>query len=98
MRKQKEPIDLSIHIAFHIQEDVKASSESARLIKQVSSIFQDALESTTEIVTNDSREIVTKIRRPLMSSNEDEREFFEKVLHLFELTHAKKPHFTNSSS
>lgn len=97
MKQSNQKSSHSVFIAFHISEDVKASGESARILSAVSDIFGEQAEKSHELATMDSREIVAKIRRPVMNSKEDEREFFDKLLTLFRITSTHSPHFTHVS-
>ena len=88
---------LSVFVAFHINEDVKASGESARILSAVSDLFGFQSEKAHELATMDSREIVVKIRRPVMDSKQDETEFFNRLSQLFIVTSSHSPHFTHVS-
>lgn len=97
MKQNNQNPSLSVFVAFHINEDVKASGESARILSAVSDLFGDQSEKAHELATMDSREIVIKIRRPVMDSTQDEKEFFEKLSQLFIVTASHSPHFTHVS-
>lgn len=97
MKQSTQNQSLAVFIAFHIVEDVKASGESARILSTASELFGDQSEKAHELATMDSREIVIKIRRPVMDSKSDEKAFFEKLQELLLVTSSHSPHFTQVS-
>jgi hypothetical protein len=97
MKQNTQNPSLAVFIAFHINEDVKASGESARILSAVGELFGNQSDKAHELATMDSREIVVKIRRPVMDSTQDETEFFEKLSELFVITSSHSPHFTHVS-
>lgn len=97
MKQNTQTPSHSVFLAFHINEDVKASGESARILSTVAELFGDQSEKAHELATMDSREIVVKIRRPVMDSTSDEIAFFDKLDKLFVVTSSHSPHFTHVS-
>jgi hypothetical protein len=97
MKQNTQNPSHAVFVAFHINEDVKASGESARILSLVSELFGSQSEKAVELATMDSREIVVKVRRPVMDSKQDETAFFEKLSELFVVTSSHSPHFTHVS-
>jgi len=97
MKQSTQNPSLAVFVAFHINEDVKASGESARILSAIGDVFGDKSGKAHELTTMDSREIVVKLQRPVMDSLADEREFFQKIWQLFTITASHSPHFTQVS-
>lgn len=97
MRQNKKTSNC-VYVALHISEDVAASGEVARVLSAISEIFGDQAEKTHEISTLESREIIIQIKRPLLNTQPDEKEFFENLKRLFEDCAHLSPHFTQISS
>lgn len=94
MKQSTQNPGLAVYVAFHINEDVRASGESARILNTVTEIFGDSSGKAHEVATMDSREIVVKLQRPVMDSDSEEKAFFEKLSRLFAVCSIHNPHFT----
>lgn len=83
---------LNLHIVFHLSGGAGMKAEQERL----SSLFRREFGDVQDCVfySEDFKESIFKVQRPIFVQDEENRLFFEKLANLFEVTADLRPHFT----
>lgn len=86
--------DLTLCIAFHIPNDSSPENIIIKLDHVISRIFGRSQTLDNISGNENNHEVIYKVHKPLMNSFSENREFFNKLDELFNLTHDIFPHFT----
>ncbi len=80
-------------MAFHLQSRPSAASDAAKIDDLLERFFGAESVDSVDLDIQDN-EIVYRINKPIISSNEELLEFFKSLKKLFESTAEYTPHFT----
>jgi len=86
--------DLYVFLAFHIPDDSDSQLHINNITNIMNQYFQDSTFKTIDPEFSESYEMIYKIQKPLVASNEDVLSFFENLRTVFRTTDRFTPHFT----
>lgn len=91
--------DLQVFIAFHVATEGSLQSALINLEKLISNLFPDeqSYNLMSHATGHEESEIIYRIQKPLLSTNEDNEQFFKKIQTLLSISSELTPHFTQLS-
>ena len=93
MEKNLPNANYSIHIAFHLNASLNASTDAARIGVLLSKIFGEEQVEIIDLDTQDM-EIVYRVNKPVLADSSGQQVFFQALQKLLAETEEYHPHFT----
>lgn len=89
--------DFSVFLAFHVMDDTSVGAAITRLSNLMEDIFGDT--QVREMISKDlgSQEVIYKIQKPILVSDDAMATFFDKLKQVFNAASNMSPHFTQIS-
>lgn len=94
MKELNSAEDFSVYVAFHITDETSSSASVSRLDRLMETVFGDT--QSCELVSEDwgHQEVIYKIQKPVLVSNDAMSIFFDKLKQIFIAASSMSPHFT----
>lgn len=86
--------DLYLFIAFHLSDDSEMQNNIIKLDRIMNDIFNEVQSKVTEAESTGTREVIYKIQKPIISSNNEHKQFYSNLKTIFTITEKFTPHFT----